>query len=84
MPMTSSARPVMRVPRVTGARNLERTPAWRSTATGRLPSAFITTTAQLPLRRSDSIRWVPGPCADTAQKSCALGSAGAWEPEVVR
>ncbi len=51
---------------------------------GSVASAFITTMAQLPGRRSHRSSWVPAPVAEAAQKVCAPGRAGVLVPGTSR
>src|SRR3954454_18644693 len=44
------------------------------------PSAFMTTTDQLPLRTFQSTVCLPAPFADTVQNRCATGGAGRPPP----
>src|SRR4051794_41983355 len=46
------------------------------------PSAFMTTTDQLPLRTFQSTVCLPAPFADTVQNRCATGGAGGPPPGV--
>ena len=55
-----------------------------STDTFGVASAFMTTSVQLPLRRSVTICWVPAPSADATQKSWSPGSAGVNVPGMSR
>ena len=61
-----------------------RAPACRFTLTGEVASAFMTTTAQAPERRSQFSSCSPGPVAVAAQKVCCAGLEGALAPATSR
>ena len=64
----------------TGSRIPVLAPTLTSAATRRLPSAFITTTAQRPTSGFQVSAWVPGPVAVAAQKLALAGTPGVALP----
>ena len=82
--MSRNTIPPISSPMKTGHSRLERAPAFMSTTTGALASAFMITTAQLPDRRSHSSCCSPAPLADAAQNGWSAGLAGTWVPATSR
>jgi hypothetical protein len=62
------------------ARSGTSTPALTPASTPREPSAFITTTDQLPSSTSQATVCLSAPWAEAAQKSCVLGGVGGASP----